>query len=68
MYDDILRPREAPRFLQFKAPVKGNWGPDEYTQNDFVFHDGAWHKVLDPNGTQSNDVPHTPCRACFFQP
>ena len=67
VYDDISDP-EAPRFLQFKAPVKGNWGPDEYTQNDFVFHDGAWHKVLDPNGTQSNDVPHNPAGLVSFNP
>jgi len=65
VFDDITDPGN-PRFLQFKDSVKGNWGPDEYAENDFVFHDGTWHKVLNPNGTLSNDVPHNPAGLSTF--
>ena len=38
IYDELSDPNN-PRFLQLKSTVKGNWGPDEYQNNDFVFHD-----------------------------
>ena len=46
--------------LEFTDMVKGNWAAKGFNTDEYVFHDGVWHKADTTTAPTASDIPYNP--------
>jgi flagellin len=46
--------------LEFTDMVKGNWSAKGFNTDEYVFHDGVWHKADAASAPTADDIPYNP--------